>query len=994
MNGGSSSDLQAQLKDAVSQQETLGDRLMQLAADSRVETSAAGTHADPVRDLECQAASRDIKAKILDLGTRLVSSGDASNNKELLAQLQIATGLYTTLAEKYETLVVTEQLEVGSGSVVASAAVDPVAVSPKPKRNGVLGLAVGLVFGLGVAFLAEYLDNTIKSTEEAEKLFGAPVLGNIPAEQMEADEKRRLTIVERPGSRAAEAYRGLRNSIDYVNFEHDVKAVLVTSAAPGEGKSTVAANLAASLAMAGSKVVLVNCDFRRPTTDQFFDLDNQLGLSDVLADRVSLAAALQHTGDDNLTVLTPGKMPPNPSELLGSQKMIDLVARLKEDHDWVIVDSPPLLAVADAAATARWTDGVLVVTRAGVSTHPAAANARDMLDKVGARILGVVVWGLSESGGRSARLRRLLRWLLLRVLRRAAGRLGGAEHAHGRVGQRRARNTPRRGRSAGGTASRRGRADGGWASRCSSPWSSCWPWLCWCSTGCSDGAFWGRWAGCEAGDDRAVNPEALQGAPAWEPAWQNEPQHSLVTMSERRVLARSSITVSTLNAANLVVLLLLQIAIAAWFGAGKATDAYFLASAVPSLVATALVGSLNVSLIPHYVEFRERDGVEIAWRVVCTFVALLGVAVGVFVVAGMIWAPQIVSVIAPAYGVAQQALTVDLLRLSLPSVWFLCVAGVITSVHYADGSFAIPGWAVALNNVLILLMIAALYRTMGIAVCALGLTVGASLQLVLVAIPLLRQKGLHFLATMRDRRIVQIAAMALPLIAGAAVYKSDVLVGRIIAALLPAGGVSYISYANRIALMVVAVSAAGVTTVVFPRLARRVAMADHGGLGQDAVSTMKYAGLVCAMVLVPVCALAQPLVTLVLQRGAFTVADSAATAQALVGYAGFAYAGALAGVASNCLYSMKKVGRVVAIGLAGFALYVGGIIPMPSDLRNDVHVNRHLGQQVMVRMARERRVNLELRFRPCARYVLCAPELLSNRNSTSASSCTGLSWLP
>lgn len=399
MSGKNSSDLQAQLKDAVSTQETLMDTLVQLRVDEANAQKAATLASIRSRISTTQRQLADAKAKILDLGTRLSASGDATNNKELVAQLQIATGLYTTLAEKYETLKVTEQLEVGAGNVVAPAAVDVVPITPKPARNGALGLVVGLVFGLGMAFLAEYLDNTIKSTDEAEKLFGAPVLGNIPTEQFEKGEGRRLTIVQNPGSRAAEAYRGLRNSIDYVNFEHDVKTVLVTSAAPGEGKSTVSANLAASLAMAGAKVVLINCDFRRPTTDQFFDVDNQLGLSDVLADRVSLAAALQSTGDDNLQVLTPGKMPPNPSELLGSEKMVALIETIKAGVDWIIVDSPPLLAVADAAATARWTDGVLVVTRAGVSTHPAAANARDILDKVGARILGVVVWGLDESKG-------------------------------------------------------------------------------------------------------------------------------------------------------------------------------------------------------------------------------------------------------------------------------------------------------------------------------------------------------------------------------------------------------------------------------------------------------------------------------------------------------------------------------------------------------------------------------------------------------------------
>jgi len=399
LKGGNTSALQADLRDATSDQATLIDTLVGLRVDEQNETRPAQLASIRSKIASTERQLADVKAKIIDLGSRLGASADASKNYDVQAELQIATGLYTTLAEKYETLKVSEQLEVGSGSVVSPAVIDIVAVSPKPTRNGALGLAVGLVFGLGMAFLAEYLDNTIKSADEAQEIYGAPVLGNISTVQFREGEARRLTIVQDPGSRGAEAYRGLRNSIDYVNFENAIKTLLVTSAAPGEGKSTVSANLAASLAMAGAKVVLINCDFRRPTTDEFFEVNNQLGLSDVLAGRISLESALQATGDENLHILTPGKMPPNPSELLGSEKMIALIETIKADADWIIVDSPPLLAVADAAATARWTDGVLVVTRAGVSTHPAAENARDILDKVGARILGVVVWGLDESRG-------------------------------------------------------------------------------------------------------------------------------------------------------------------------------------------------------------------------------------------------------------------------------------------------------------------------------------------------------------------------------------------------------------------------------------------------------------------------------------------------------------------------------------------------------------------------------------------------------------------
>jgi non-specific protein-tyrosine kinase len=346
---------------------------------------------------EVEMRLEESKTEILELGKRIKDEGKSD---DLSAELSIATGAYTTLAGQLEQLKINEQLEVGSGRIVSPAVVTEEPVEPRPVRNGALGLAVGVVFGLGMAFLYEYLDNTIKSSEEAEEFYGAPVLGLIPAEKFEKGEKRRLTIVQHAGSPAAEAYRVLRNSLDFVNFEHDIKTLLVSSAAPAEGKSTVAANLAAGLAQAGKKVAFVNCDFRRPTTDQFFTVNNIIGLADVLAGTNTLKAALQQPmANLNLLVLTPGKLPPNPSELLGSKKMEELIRSLEEWADWVIIDSPPLLAVADGAAVARWVHGVLMVSKGTESTRDAARKAREMLDKVGARVAGVVVWGLEGGAG-------------------------------------------------------------------------------------------------------------------------------------------------------------------------------------------------------------------------------------------------------------------------------------------------------------------------------------------------------------------------------------------------------------------------------------------------------------------------------------------------------------------------------------------------------------------------------------------------------------------
>ncbi|PKQ29458.1 MAG: hypothetical protein CVT60_05215 [Actinobacteria bacterium HGW-Actinobacteria-10] len=352
------------------------------------------TAADEVEERITQA-----EKEILELGSRVSAEGKSD---ELAAELVLLTTTYSTLADRLEQLRINEQLEVGLGRVVSPAVANGEAIAPKLRRNAMLGVIAGLILGLGMAFLYDYLDNTIKSNEDAERLFGVPVLGTIPFDKKpENPARRRLAIVEDSGSAVAEAYRVLRNSLDFINFEHKLKTLLVTSAAPAEGKSTVTANLAASLAQAGKKVVLVSSDFRRPMTEQFFGVNNVIGLSDVLLGTHSLKAALQRPTDEQLLILTSGKMPPNPSELLGSAKMQSLIGELEEWADWVIIDTPPLLAVADPASVARWADGVLMVIHAGKSSHEASTKAVELLDKVGAKMIGVVAWGLDSSKSRS-----------------------------------------------------------------------------------------------------------------------------------------------------------------------------------------------------------------------------------------------------------------------------------------------------------------------------------------------------------------------------------------------------------------------------------------------------------------------------------------------------------------------------------------------------------------------------------------------------------------
>jgi len=333
------------------------------------------------------------KARLTELAA-IVASDPSEANK---AQLQAANTLYGVLAAQLQQLQSAEQLETGSVSIVTEGVQDPVRVEPNPLRNAALGLAIGLVLGLSMAFVANTLDSKIESPEEASALYGAPILGQIPFERARGRGPNDLSVIARPISAVAESYRDLRNGLQFINFEHSIKTLMVTSAVPSEGKSTVAANLAVVLAQAGSKVVLVIADFRRASVVDALGVAEAPGLSEVLCGTCELDAAVQRSAV-GISVLSAGQMPPNPSELLGSVAMRKMLESLAESADFIILDTPPLLAVADAAAVARWTDGALVVVREGLTTRDAAREARKRLAVIGKEAIGIVVTGVPKSG--------------------------------------------------------------------------------------------------------------------------------------------------------------------------------------------------------------------------------------------------------------------------------------------------------------------------------------------------------------------------------------------------------------------------------------------------------------------------------------------------------------------------------------------------------------------------------------------------------------------
>ncbi|UCE05630.1 MAG: polysaccharide biosynthesis tyrosine autokinase, partial [bacterium] len=288
------------------------------------------------------------------------------------------------MKEKYEESRITEVGQLGNVRIIDPAKPDYAPIKPKKKMNIILGIIMGFGLGIGVTFVLEYLDNSVRSVEDIEKS-GIPILGSIPVIKIEEVKKRRLgrngrhrspnalsthetkTITGRlithfaPKSPISEAYRSLRTSIQYAKADTQLKTIVVTSPGPQEGKSTTVANLAITIAQTGTKTLLVDTDLRRPVLHSIFNLSRSKGISNYLVGKVGLEDTIFKTDIDNLYVMPCGTLPPNPSELLGSKAMKECVNELKSHFDIILFDSAPIMAVTDAAVLSSTVDGVILV---------------------------------------------------------------------------------------------------------------------------------------------------------------------------------------------------------------------------------------------------------------------------------------------------------------------------------------------------------------------------------------------------------------------------------------------------------------------------------------------------------------------------------------------------------------------------------------------------------------------------------------------------------
>ena len=337
--------------------------------------------------------------------------------------------LYASLVDKDQQLATLEALQTSNASVVRTAD-DAVQVQPRPVRNGILGLALGLVLGLGLAFLWEALDTRVRSAEEISERLGLPLLARLPVPPRQMRKEERLVMLAEPRGEQAEAFRMLRTNLEFVRLGHDVRTIMVTSAVEQEGKSTTVANLAVALARAGQRVALVDLDLRRPFLDHFFDLRYRPGLTQVALGQTKLDDALipiaigdggdrrarTENGNGNgtgpasaraatslptggLRVLVSGPLPPNAGEFVGSEALAHILGELRERFDTILIDAPPMLQVGDPLALSAQVDALFVVSRMNVVRRPMLGEVRRLLDAAPARKLGFVLTGAEGEEG-------------------------------------------------------------------------------------------------------------------------------------------------------------------------------------------------------------------------------------------------------------------------------------------------------------------------------------------------------------------------------------------------------------------------------------------------------------------------------------------------------------------------------------------------------------------------------------------------------------------
>ncbi|MDR6790962.1 capsular exopolysaccharide synthesis family protein [Pseudarthrobacter oxydans] len=377
-----------------------GNTFSQARVQSYVKTVRTPVVLQPViESLGLESSAADLAERVsatADLNTVLVNISVSDTSAVQAAAT--ARAIAASLVRAVDTL---EKPEAGGNSPVRLSVVTPaeaptIPSSPNTKLNLFLGLLGGTVTGIVLALVRHLADTRIRGEMDVRALTAAPILGGISFDSHAA--KSPLLTQAPHQSPRAESFRQIRTNLQFANVSGRAKSVLITSSVPGEGKSTTATNLAIALAQAGSTVCLVDADLRRPMVHEYLGLDRNAGLTTALVGASDINSLLQQWGEDRLFVLTSGQIPPNPSEMLGSEEMKSLLTDLEQAFDVVIVDAPPLLPVTDAAVLSQHVGGVVVVVGTQRTKGQELTKSLLSLDMVQARILGVVLNRLPIKG--------------------------------------------------------------------------------------------------------------------------------------------------------------------------------------------------------------------------------------------------------------------------------------------------------------------------------------------------------------------------------------------------------------------------------------------------------------------------------------------------------------------------------------------------------------------------------------------------------------------
>ncbi|MEB3327737.1 MAG: polysaccharide biosynthesis tyrosine autokinase [Candidatus Sericytochromatia bacterium] len=314
------------------------------------------------------------------------------NLTRLMRNASVTAELYKMLLQKHEEARIQEAMNVGNVRIVEEAVLPERPIRPKKAQNMLLAVLVGLLGGIGLAMFLEYLDDSIQTVDDAEEAVQLTTLGIIPWVRDNA--AARLIALTDPRSPASESYRTLRTNIKFLSADQPLRTLTVTSAGPEEGKSTTIANMGVSFAQSGKRTLIVDTDMRKPTIHTIFKLSNREGVSSVLTGERTLEECLRATDQPGLFVLTCGPTPPNPAELLESQRMLHLIEDLKARFDLVLFDAPPIIAVTDASVLGARLDGLLLLMGINKVTRKASRHALSLLSRANVKVWGMVVRGV------------------------------------------------------------------------------------------------------------------------------------------------------------------------------------------------------------------------------------------------------------------------------------------------------------------------------------------------------------------------------------------------------------------------------------------------------------------------------------------------------------------------------------------------------------------------------------------------------------------------